>query len=86
MIELGTIEARMPVATDHPTARRVIRVRRAVNETTYDMAIRHEVDADLPLEFMCECGRADCTEQIELLLRQFDRSAPAGSISAHSTP
>jgi hypothetical protein len=84
MIELGTIEARMPVATDHPTARRVIRVRRAVNETTYDMAIRHDVDADLPLEFMCECGRPECTEQIALLLRQFDRSAPAGSISAHS--
>jgi hypothetical protein len=74
----------MPVAADHPTARRVSLVRRVVNETTYDMAMRQGVDADLPLEFMCECGRAECTDQIALLLRQFDRSAPPGSISAHS--
>ena len=73
----------MPVATDHLTVRRVRRVRRVVNQTTYDVAITHGVDADLPLEFLCECGRVECTEQIVLLLRQFDRSAPAGSIVAH---
>jgi hypothetical protein len=54
-----------------------------VNVTTFDHAITQGVDADLPLEFMCECGRIECTEQIVLLLRQFDRSAPAGSIVAH---
>ena len=74
----------MPVAADHPTAHRVSAVRRVVNETTYEMAVRHGVDEDLPLEFMCECGRVDCGEQIVLLLRQFDRSAPPGSVSSHS--
>ncbi len=74
----------MPVAAEHPTTKRRVRlVRRVVNETTYDMAMSRGVDADLPLEFMCECGRVDCGEQIVLLLRQFDRSAPAGSIVAH---
>jgi hypothetical protein len=74
----------MAVAAEHPTERRVTRVRRVVNQTTYDVAVTQGVDADLPLEFMCECGRVDCSEQIVLLLRQFDRSAPAGSIVAHS--
>jgi hypothetical protein len=32
---------------------------------------------------MCECGRVECSDQIVLLLRQFDRSAPAGSFVAH---
>jgi len=73
----------MPVAAEHPTAPRVRRVRRVVNQTTYEVAITQGVDADLPLEFMCECGRIECTEQIVLLLRQFDRSAPPGAIVAH---
>jgi hypothetical protein len=74
----------MPVAAEHPTTKRRVRlVRRVVNETTYDMAVSRGVDADLPLEFMCECGRVECSEQIVLLLRQFDRSAPVGSIVAH---
>ena len=73
----------MPVAAEHPTVPRVRRVRRVVNVTTFDLAVTQGVDADLPLEFMCECGRVECTEQIVLLLRQFDRSAPAGSIVAH---
>lgn len=73
----------MPVATAHTTARRVRLVRRVVNQTTYDVAVTQGVDADLPLEFMCECGRLECSEQIVLLLRQFDRSAPAGSIVGH---
>ena len=73
----------MPVAAEHPTVPRVRRVRRVVNVTTFDLATTRGVDADLPLEFMCECGRIECTEQIVLLLRQFDRSAPAGSIVAH---
>jgi hypothetical protein len=58
-------------------------VRRIVNETTYDMAVRQGADRDLPLEFMCECGRVECSDQIVLLLRQFDRSSPAGSFVAH---
>lgn len=74
----------MPIAAENPTARRVRLVRRVVNETTYDMALSRGVDVDLPLEFMCECGRVECSEQIVLLLAQFDRSAPAGSIVGHS--
>jgi len=54
-----------------------------VNQTTYDVAMTQGLDVELPLEFMCECGRPECTEQIVLLLRQFDRSAPVGSIVAH---
>jgi hypothetical protein len=73
----------MPVATRHPTARRVRLVRRVVNQTTYDAAVTQGADADLPLEFMCECGRVECSDQIVLLLRQFDRSSPAGSIVGH---
>ena len=73
----------MPVAAEHPTSVRIRRVRRVVNQTTFEVAVTQGVDADLPLEFMCECGRIECTEQIILLLRQFDRSAPAGSIVAH---
>ncbi len=75
----------MPVATRQPTERRVRVVRRVVNQTTYDAAVTQGVDADLPLEFMCECGRLECSEQIVLLLRQFDRSSPAGSIVSHSS-
>jgi hypothetical protein len=74
----------VPVAAEHPTARRVTDVRRVVNVTTYEMAVQHGVDVDLPLEFMCECGRADCSERIVLLLHQFDRSAPPGSVVGHS--
>ncbi len=74
----------MPVAAEHPTAHRVSTVRHVVNETTYEMALRHGADDDLPLEFMCECGRADCGEQIVLLLRQFDRLAPPGSVVGHA--
>jgi hypothetical protein len=47
------------------------------------MAIEHGVDADLQLEFMCECGRLECSDQIVLLLSQFDRSAPIGALVAH---
>jgi hypothetical protein len=78
----------MPVASDQQVEAEartsgVRLVRRIVNETTYDMAVRHGADGDLPLEFMCECGRVECSDQIVLLLRQFDRSAPAGSFVAH---
>jgi hypothetical protein len=75
----------MPVATPRPTERRVRLVRRVVNQTTYNAAVTRGVDADLPLEFMCECGRLDCSEQIVLLLQQFDRTSPAGSIRGHSS-
>jgi len=67
----------------HSTTHRVRFVRRVVNQTTYDVAMTQGLDVELPLEFMCECGRPECTEQIVLLLRQFDRSAPVGSIVAH---
>jgi hypothetical protein len=76
----------MPLAPEYPTKadpQGIGFVRRRVNETTYEMAIENGVDADLQLEFMCECGRLECSDQIVLLLSQFDRSAPIGALVAH---
>jgi hypothetical protein len=76
----------MPLAPEYPMkadAQGIGFVRRRVNVSTYEMAIEHGVDADLQLEFMCECGRLECSDQIVLLLSQFDRSAPIGALVAH---
>jgi hypothetical protein len=54
-----------------------------VNETVYEQAVAHRVDDKLPLEFMCECGDSQCSEQVVLLLAQFDRQALPRAIVAH---
>jgi hypothetical protein len=79
----------VPVVPDHPAAgaasaeQGVTFIRRMVNETTYELAIREGLDDDTPLEFLCECGDQDCDEQVAMALADFDRSSPAGAVVAH---
>jgi hypothetical protein len=72
-------ESRVPVVPEQG----VTFVRRVVNETTYEQAIREGLDDDTPLEFLCECGDPDCIRQVSMLLSEFNRSTPAGAIAAH---
>jgi hypothetical protein len=77
----------VPVVPDYPGAvsveQGVTFIRRMVNETTYELALREGLDDDTPLEFVCECGDQGCDDQVAMLLAEFDRSSPAGAVVAH---
>jgi hypothetical protein len=43
-----------------------------VNTTIREFAARSDPDDREAWEFMCECGRPDCTEHVSLRLRAYD--------------
>ncbi|HET8557078.1 MAG TPA: hypothetical protein VFL58_07205, partial [Gaiellaceae bacterium] len=57
---------------DDPRARRVGEnesIFREVNERVEELS----ADLDLPPEFVCECGRADCDARLSVPLEEYER-------------
>ena len=45
---------------------------REVNERVSEVAEQFEAETDTPVGFICECGAADCTEQIPMTLSEHE--------------
>ncbi len=58
-------------------------VRRLVNRSIYDRAVRLGVADDVPMEFLCECGHLECADLVRLRLTEFDTASLPGSVTAH---
>jgi hypothetical protein len=57
-------------------------VRRFVNDTIRDTAMRFGDDPAAVYEFVCECGSLGCRAQVKLTLAEYEASEP-GSVRAH---
>jgi hypothetical protein len=45
---------------------------REVNERVSELAEQFEAETDSPVGFICECGAADCTEPIPMILAEYE--------------
>lgn len=56
------------------------KVRRYLNRSIYQTALRESGAESSKLRFMCECGDFDCPERVELRLVDFDEHFRPGTV------
>lgn len=45
---------------------------REVNERVSELAEQFQAETESPADFICECGAADCTEPIPMILSEYE--------------